>query len=200
MNTLRHRNTRKLAALEAELRELRAENERLLTMAYRDALTGLRNRRCFGERLSEELSRCVRASSRSLSVITIDVNDFKALNDRLGHLAGDAALMAVARFLESMLREADVCCRVGGDEFAVLLPDTTAAECAAVIERLRAKLPALAAVGLGARGLSIGSATRCAGDDAIELLSRADVSMYADKRGGRLRKREAVEGAFATAA
>jgi diguanylate cyclase (GGDEF)-like protein len=168
----------------AELNRLREENERLAALAYRDPLTGLRNRRCFGERLNEELCR-LRRSPGSLSVICIDVNGFKQLNDNHGHAAGDAALVALGRVLETMIRAEDIACRLGGDEFAVLLPDTDGPAAHIVAERIRAHMPALAAVGLGHRGLAIGVSSWAPGDDEVRLLSRADLEMYADKRSAR---------------
>lgn len=171
--------------LRAEIERLRRENEKLAALAYRDALTGLRNRRVFTERLGEELSRLKRNPSGALSVIVIDVNDFKRLNDTDGHAAGDLALRAVAELLESLVRAEDFVCRVGGDEFVVLLPDTGLEQAAVVAERLRAHAPALARTGLGARPLSIGVSSWRVGDDECSLLSRADEEMYADKRSRR---------------
>lgn len=170
-----------LNKLKAELEALREENQRLSAMAYRDPLTGLRNRRFFMERLGEELGRRRRGKGTELSVLMVDLNGFKALNDTMGHAAGDAALCAVARFLESLTRATDACCRVGGDEFVVLLPDTDAEQCERVLERVRNHVEALHAVGLTG-GLALGAATADRIDDELRLLSRADDSMYADKR------------------
>ena len=128
-----------LDILKGELESLRKENERLLALAYRDPLTGLRNRRCFSERLAEELCRHQRRHA-PVSVICLDVNGFKHLNDTKGHLAGDSALVGVGQFLETLTRAEDLCCRMGGDEFAVLLPDTDAAQCRVVVQRIRARL------------------------------------------------------------
>lgn len=172
---------RELMRMQAEIKRLREENDRLAAMAYRDPLTGLRNRRCLSERLSEEVHHLHRKPTRALSVICIDVNDFKRLNDSAGHIAGDAALIAVSRLLEAMVRVEDVVCRVGGDEFAVLLPDTGKEQAQRVVDRIRAHFQVLSAVGLR-RGLAIGLGTWSPGDDEAALLSRADEEMYADKR------------------
>jgi diguanylate cyclase (GGDEF)-like protein len=174
-----------LIRMRAEIDRLREENERLAALAYRDSLTGLRNRRCFGERLSEELCRLKRNPSGSLSVICLDVNNFKQVNDTAGHTAGDTALLAVARVLEALVRAEDIVCRLGGDEFAVLLPDTQRDQAERVLERICAHAPALAAVGLGLRGLAMGLGSWVPGDDEVSLLSRADDEMYADKRNAR---------------
>lgn len=183
--TVEFTKRRELLRMRAEIDRLREENERLAALAYRDALTGLRNRRVFGERLSEELRRLKRNPGGAVSVIVVDVNDFKRLNDTAGHGAGDLALRAVAQVLETLVRAEDVVCRVGGDEFVVLLPDTGFEQAMTVVERLRAHAPALAGVGLGARPLAVGLGTWREGDDELSLLSRADEGMYADKRGAR---------------
>ncbi len=171
--------------MRAEIDRLREENERLAALAYRDPLTGLRNRRCFGERLNEELCRLKRNPRGSLAVICVDVNSFKQLNDTRGHAAGDAALIAVGQVLERLIRAEDLVCRLGGDEFAVLLPDTHPVQANIVADRIRAHMPALVGVGLGRRGLAIGVSSWTEGDDEIRLLSRADEEMYADKRMSR---------------
>lgn len=178
------RTDRAMNKLKQELELLKRENERLAALAYRDPLTGLRNRRCFSERLGEELCRVRRSRKGCLSVVCIDVNDFKRVNDTMGHAAGDSALVAVGKLLETLTRTSDLVCRVGGDEFLVLLPDTDAEQAKTVVKRVRAHLPALAGVGLGQRGLSLGVATFVPGDDELSLLSRADEHMYEDKRGG----------------
>ncbi len=174
---------RELIRLRAEIDRLRDENERLSALAYRDALTGLRNRRCFSERLSEELSRLKRNNPEgSLSVICIDVNDFKHLNDTQGHAAGDTALVAIGEILEKTVRAEDLVCRVGGDEFIVLLPDTLRVQAERVVARLRARMSSLVDVGLSRRALAIGLASWALGDNEGTLLAKADEQMYADKR------------------
>jgi diguanylate cyclase (GGDEF)-like protein len=181
---LKRRDAATVLKLKLELERLRNENERLAALAYRDPLTGLRNRRYFSERLGEELCRVRRSPAKGLSVICIDVNNFKQVNDTMGHAAGDAALVAVGRLLEALTRTSDLVCRVGGDEFVVLLPDTDAAQVETVLARIREHLPALEVVGLGRRGLSLGVATWEKGDDELRLLTRADAEMYEDKRSG----------------
>src|SRR5215470_7535722 len=103
-------------------------------MAYRDPLTGLWNRRYFEERLKEEASRSERAGSgRRFSVLVVDMNDFKTVNDRYGHQTGDALLKWTGEFLTTHLRTHDVACRTGGDEFTVLLPDVSAEDCGRLV-------------------------------------------------------------------
>lgn len=185
INSAEHAGRKEMHRLEAEIEKLRTENARLSSLAYRDALTGLRNRRCFGERLSEELCRLRRNHSEALAVICIDVNGFKGLNDTRGHAAGDAALVAVGRVLESLVRSEDLVCRTGGDEFAVLLPDTDRDQAERVMARIRSQMSALTALGLSRRALALGVASWLEGDDEARLLTRADAEMYTDKRRAR---------------
>src|SRR5882672_10125502 len=112
------RLTRQVAVLRKEVSRLHVYR----AMAYRDPLTGLWNRRYFEERLKEEASRSERAgSSRKFSVLVVDINDFKGVNDTHGHQMGDRLLKWVGVFLTDHLRTHDVPCRTGGDEFTVLL-------------------------------------------------------------------------------
>lgn len=172
-----------LARENAALRRRVVELEAFRTMAYRDPLTGLWNRRYFDERIAEELDRARRNPARRLSIMIIDVNDFKRLNDSLGHAEGDRALCWVAAFLKSHLRAHDVCCRIGGDEFAVILPEVGEDGCETLANRLREKLGWDGTLPAFAIGLSIGSATLptevCSGD---ELMRAADRAMYRDKQ------------------
>src|SRR5439155_13434760 len=96
-------------------------------LADLDALTNLHNRRYFHETLARECARAHRYDRR-LALVVFDIDDFKAINDRIGHLAADAVLAAVAERLQSVVRSADVACRVGGDEFAVILPESALAD------------------------------------------------------------------------
>lgn len=176
-------NLAELARENAALRRRVVELEAFRTLAYRDPLTGLWNRRYFDERIAEELDRARRNPSRRLSIMIIDVNDFKGLNDTLGHAEGDRALAWVAAFLKSHMRAHDVCCRVGGDEFAVILPEVGEDGCEVLANRLREKVAWDGALPSFALGLSIGSATlpteACSGE---ELIRAADRAMYRDKQ------------------
>ncbi len=153
-------------------------------MAYRDPLTGLWNRRYFEERLKEEFSRAERAGiGRCFSVLIVDLNGFKEINDRYGHLVGDELLKWVGHFLTTHLRPHDVACRAGGDEFMLLLPDLSAADAVHVIARFRTQL---CQANLGRSvpvGLSIGSASWPeVSKSCDQLLASADAAMYEDKR------------------
>lgn len=170
--------------LARELEELRG----LRQVAHVDALTGLPNRRLFERRLAEELSRAHRSSQSPGSLLAVDVNDLKLVNDRFGHSAGDHVLRDVAEVLRGALRTSDVCCRTGGDEFMILLPDTEARGARLVMARLR-----VAVIRAGSRqkvpvSISIGCSSWPADSwVASELVARADRAMYAEKR--RLRRR-----------
>jgi diguanylate cyclase (GGDEF)-like protein len=118
------------------LKEMAGEFEQL---SVTDALTGLLNRRYLEKRLTEEITRSKRHRF-PMSVMMLDVDEFKSYNDRYGHPAGDAALKIVAGVLKDILRGADVAARYGGVEFAILLPQTTSTEAAAIAERLRQRV------------------------------------------------------------
>ncbi|MGC4120669.1 MAG: GGDEF domain-containing protein [Myxococcales bacterium] len=162
------------ARLRDELAALRSQAE----LAYRDALTGLYNRRHFEERLAQELALS-RRTGRPGSLLVVDLDDFKRVNDERGHLAGDEVLRQVASFLRAHLRTEDVICRTGGDEFAVLLPQTDESGVLQLIQRLRDPLslePERLQFSLGfaswpRRGLG-----------REELMHAADAAMYEDKR------------------
>jgi diguanylate cyclase (GGDEF)-like protein len=178
--------TAQIARLSKENAALKRELARLQVyraMAYRDPLTGLWNRRYFEERLNEELSRSQRAGlSRRFSVMLLDLNDFKATNDRYGHLVGDTVLKDVGDFLVTHLRHHDVACRTGGDEFSVLLPDLSADDCGHLVDRLRRGLDTANAARRIPIALSLGTASWPeAGDTVDALMTRADEAMYADK-------------------
>jgi diguanylate cyclase (GGDEF)-like protein len=162
--------------------ELRAHNVQLERLATTDALTGLVNRRVTQERLEEAVSRS-RRHGRPLSALMIDVDHFKGINDALGHAAGDEVLVALATAVRDRLRREDVCGRWGGEELAVVLPDTTVEEAALVGEALRltvATLPLRAPA-----TISVGVAERREHDSAETLVRRADAALYAAKRAGR---------------
>ena len=110
-------------------------------LADLDALTGLHNRRYFHETLAREVSRAQRYDRR-LALIVFDLDDFKAINDRIGHLAGDAVLAEAAERVRGVVRSADVACRVGGDEFAIILPESALADADQLYRAARAAVSA----------------------------------------------------------
>ena len=149
-----------------------------------DALTGIHNRRYFYETLERECARAHRYE-RGIALIILDIDDFKATNDRLGHLAGDAVLAAVAERLRDAVRQSDVACRVGGDEFAVILPESGARDAEQLYRRIQF------AVGSGASGpaervrLSAGIAELRPDDDSVSVFQRADEALYRAKEAGK---------------
>jgi diguanylate cyclase (GGDEF)-like protein len=168
------------------------ENARLYetarNLADRDPLTGFYNHRYLQQRLAEEVVRAVR-TRRSVSVVMLDLDDFKLVNDSFGHLYGDGVLVHVAERMRSVLRAPDVAARYGGDEFALILPETDQEAAAAVTRRLLAALRASPFSADGRQpfpiGASIGIATHPAdGRTATELLATADHRLYAAKSAG----------------
>ncbi len=160
---------------------------RLEHLSRIDPLTALGNRRAFDEALPEELARAQRAGA-PLSLVMIDVDHFKAFNDRHGHVAGDQALADVARVLSETARTEDRACRVGGEEFALLLPGADEAAAAEVAERVRRGVQDMAGP-FGPVTVSLGVAAWDAGrhGDGAGLRAAADARLYAAKAGGRNR-------------
>ncbi len=165
-----------------------ASQDHLRQQAIRDPLTGLFNRHYFHSTIAAELGRADRYD-RPLSLMMIDIDGFRTVNNHFGHLRGDEVLCEIARMLQGTVREADRIIRYGGDEFLVLMPETDRESgCATVIERLRARigeLPEHAGLVGHTIDLSIGLYTRPPHDPRTleEMLEEVDRRMYADKRG-----------------
>ncbi len=162
--------------------------KRLQAMSLRDALTGLHNRRALDADLRREWSR-MRRGGAGFALLAIDIDHFKQVNDRHGHLAGDALLTQVAQRLLGTARETDTVARVGGEEFVVVLPQTSAAGAAIAAQRVcnavRGADFALPAGALQAT-ISVGVAVACEADaDVNDVLRRADEALYEAKRQGR---------------
>ena len=174
-------------SLARELTEKSEAQQRLAQLAHFDPVTGLHNRHFFNQSVERTLDG--HPSSQQLAVMFVDLDDFKQVNDSLGHAAGDALLREVARRLTGSLRKTDAVCRLGGDEFAVILPLADGAtEASAVAAKLLAglALPLKIADHEMFIGASIGVALACAGEmDQGELLRRADVAMYEAKAAGK---------------
>jgi diguanylate cyclase (GGDEF)-like protein len=161
------------------------------TIAVTDELSGLASRRYFETRLAEEWARRDRYGGR-LSVATFDLDRFKALNDGLGHAAGDVAIRRFGEIVSEAVRSSDIACRYGGEEFAILFPETTDSAAAAVAERIRATVEAETFVSAGAPfriTVSAGVAEAADLKDRKTLLVRSDEALYAAKAGGRNRVR-----------
>ena len=181
------------------------ENARLYEdarkLADRDPLTGFYNHRFLHERLGEEVVRSQRAR-RTLSVLMLDLDDFKLVNDTFGHLFGDRVLTFVAELIRSTLRASDVAARDGGDEFAVILPETDAVDARRTAERIVAAFGELPFVdahrGPVPLAVSIGVATFPGdGRTATELIAAADAALYRVKRAGGHAAAAAEDGAAA---
>jgi diguanylate cyclase (GGDEF)-like protein len=155
-------------------------------LADLDALTGLHNRRYFHESLAREVARSHRYRRR-LALILFDLDDFKAVNDKVGHLAGDAVLAEASERLLSVVRTSDVPCRIGGDEFGIILPESGGEDAELLSERIAR---AIAARPIGAAGtlrLSAGVAEIRPGDRPNDLFERADAALYRAKELGKAR-------------
>lgn len=173
--------------------EERTRNE-LKTLATTDALTGAMNRGCFVTEAQQELGRA-RRYQQPLSVLLLDLDDFKRVNDNYGHGAGDEVLKAVAEISRETLRTSDLFARLGGEEFAALLPNTPAAEAMEVGERLRRRIAATPVPTAGQRvsiTISAGVTELVDGDDFNTLYNRADAALYQAKHRGRNR----IEGSL----
>lgn len=175
-----------LCRMHDELTRLRRENERLRTLVSQDVLTGVAVRHVFDARLAAETKRATRKDSE-FSVLFLDIDHFKQVNDKLGHDAGDACLRRLGTLLRERSREYDTAARWGGEEFAVLMPNTGRHQAQAVAERLRATVEKDAS-GPTRITISIGTATwpRDA-RDAAGLVCAADAAMYRAKAAGRNR-------------
>lgn len=169
-----------------------AYHEEIYRVMTTDGLTRLANRRAFEEALQREFSRSTRYA-RPLSVLVLDIDHFKRVNDTYGHLAGDAALKQIALVLSSNLRRDDIAGRLGGEEFSVILPEIDRAGAITTAEKLRRVIAARTFEFEGtpmSLTISAGVATRAVTDtDPIEMVRRADELLYTAKRDGRNRVR-----------
>jgi diguanylate cyclase (GGDEF)-like protein len=154
-------------------------------LSITDPLTGLFNRRHFGRRLSEETERAHRYG-HAATVLCVDIDRLKAINDDFGHRAGDGALVAVGRALLDNVRTIDVVARIGGDEFAVLLPETSAAQASALSQRVLTEVAWQGDLRAGGLAISIGIAELNAARDVEpgDLLVAADDALYQAKAAG----------------
>ena len=195
--------TRRLAEWLASQASIALENARLHHTVQRqastDELTGLVNRRRFLEALGGEIVRAG-AFETPLSVVLADLDDFKLVNDRFGHHAGDEVLRRFAEMVRAHLRDVDVPGRLGGEEFAIIVPETDATGAEAVAERVRRSLATLRVADAPefVVAASFGVAEHVPGEDGDTLLRRADDALYRAKRHGK--NRVSVDGRAADAA
>ncbi|WP_127782046.1 GGDEF domain-containing protein [Rhodococcus sp. X156] len=168
---------------------LAAERAKLAHLAMHDPLTGLANRALLLDRLTHALVSPARRA-RQVGVLFLDLDDFKAVNDRFGHQTGDALLVAIAERLSEVLRPSDTVARLGGDEFIILCEDLSAGEeeLDRLVDRVQqACADASARVGLSSEiSVSVGCAVAGTGNDPEQVLAAADAAMYANKHRARL--------------
>jgi diguanylate cyclase (GGDEF)-like protein len=174
---------------EGIVEELRLANFRLREMSHTDELTEVGNRRNFDLRLREEISRSSRFG-HAFSLLMIDIDGFKKFNDEFGHPKGDAVLRALGALMRSASREGDVPCRVGGEEFAFILPETGKADGLVFAERFRRRVESsvMAPDSLNPITVSVGlAAFPQDGRNSDEIVWAADEALYESKRAGRNR-------------
>jgi diguanylate cyclase (GGDEF)-like protein len=168
--------------------ERQRAGRRLARLALRDPLTGLPNRVLFSDRLDQALARLARGEQPlRLALMFIDLNDFKAVNDRFGHFAGDELLVEVGNRLRAELRGADTVARLGGDEFTVLVEDVAGADDAMRLARRivdSLARPYELAAGTAEISAAVGVTLAAPGEDPTTLLRRADDAMYEAKAAG----------------
>jgi diguanylate cyclase (GGDEF)-like protein len=176
-----------LARNDALLAEVRATGEMLEKQSREDALTGLANRRHFDERLAIEIARAERYQ-HPLCLLLLDLDHFKRINDSAGHAAGDSVLRLAARTMAANARATDFVARIGGEEFAVLLPEQDLSGAFAAAENLRAMVAGLDTGDIAPSlrvTASIGLAAVRPGEGRDALLRRADAALYEAKNAGR---------------
>jgi diguanylate cyclase (GGDEF)-like protein len=161
-------------------------------LAETDALTGFFNQRYFHEMLRREALRAQRYDRR-LALLILDLDDFKSVNDRVGHLAGDAVLAQVAEQLRNEIRSVDIGCRVGGDEFAVVMPESTEEDASQLFDRMRDGVASMPMPGGHRVRLSAGIAELRHGETAAGLFERADSALRMSKDHGKDRATTASE-------
>lgn len=166
-----------------ERRMLSSDLETYKYKAQMDALTSLYNRATFMDVMREELGRASRGAVFSL--LLIDIDNFKSINDTYGHLAGDSVLSSLGKLLRALLRRDDVAARYGGEEFAVVAPHTVAQQAMRLGEKLRSNIAEYPFEALPQVTVSIGCAVYQAGDSADALIQRADTALYEAKNNGK---------------
>lgn len=176
--------------LQARLTEIGILQEQLRERAIRDPLTNLFNRRILGETLDHEMAKADR-KSYPVSLIMMDIDNFKSINDTYGHKAGDQALQSLADFILSCIRRSDTACRFGGDEFIIVMPETSVQSSYERAENIRQGVQSIQLTDIGIPGnlaVSIGIATYPVhGATREDLLRAADEALYAAKAQGRNR-------------
>ncbi|GEC80489.1 sensor domain-containing diguanylate cyclase [Lysinibacillus sphaericus] len=170
-------------AIEHKQEELLSMNATLVEISITDKLTGLKNRRFFQEKLEEQLAM-FRKSAIPFSLLILDIDHFKRVNDTFGHQVGDEVLAQLAQILDAQARPSDVVARYGGEEFVIILPDTSVDDCWTIAEQLRQTVEQ-AQWQTGRITISIGIATATDNDSDVTILKKADQALYTSKENGR---------------
>ncbi len=169
-------------------KDIKIAQKKMVEMTTKDELTKLYNRRVFNETIERELSRAVRYET-NLSLCMLDLDCFKEINYTHGHIAGDIVLIRVGRILEDSVRESDVCCRYGGDEFAIILPNTDVMDAGALGERVRRKVAEYQFQYNSAKinvTVSLGIVPfNCTVNSASQMIENADEALYRAKNSGK---------------
>jgi diguanylate cyclase len=174
---------------EVKIRDLENQLEEVSEKVLRDHLTGTLNRRGLGEAFDREIARAER-QAQPLSIALLDIDNFKDLNDTLGHQAGDSALVHLAQVITDTMRPSDSVARFGGEEFMIVLPDSDTEQGAAVITRLQRELTKRFFLHDNRKLLitfSAGIASYLPGDTQAAVIARADRALYQAKRAGKNR-------------
>lgn len=184
-NVVRDAGMLELLAAEMRIAELEKALEEAREAALIDPLTGALNRRGFEQACEREMARVERLGTR-FCLVQIDLDDFKRLNDSLGHAVGDRALKYLVSRLQRSLRPSDVVARFGGEEFVVMLPDTGVDDALGVVRRFLHEFSASNIPGTSqGMSFSAGVAMYCGKEELDEVIQRADRAMYAAKRQGK---------------
>ena len=168
----------------ADVTRYKKMEEELRCLSVTDCLTNSYNRRFFIHKLEEEIERTRRTGS-GFSLVMLDIDRFKSINDRFGHNAGDLVLKSMAEMIKNRIRKIDTLARWGGEEFVLLLPDTPVENAARLAEELRESLSRMDIQGVGRVTASFGVAGYCPGDSVDSLVNKADNMMYEAKAAGR---------------
>ncbi len=192
VNTSRTLLGRRLILAEEEVKKLQQRLEESKRHATTDALTGIWNRRSFEEKLLQQIKNCEQ-TKENLSLIMIDIDHFKRINDTYGHLTGDDLLRVIAKTLKDFVRGNDTVCRYGGEEFVVLLSGTALSGAISVAEKIRAHFTKMAwkqkstGTSMGNITLSSGISQYRPGESSAAFVHRADIALYQSKKNGRNR-------------
>lgn len=175
------------------IRRHQALHQSYIQLSQEDSLTGLYNRRRLTELLENEIRRGARYKS-SFSVILMDMDNFKAVNDQFGHQAGDEVLVKVAEFVRSKVRATDMAGRWGGEEFVIILPETDINGALSLADKIRTQIASADLAEIGHQTASFGVTAYADGDDINSIIARADAGLYLAKEGGKNQVAKVLSG------